>query len=43
MPNFQRSLYKAIIVVAMLLTAGTVCKLFGIIKDWKELESLWNS
>lgn len=43
MPETQRSLYKAVIIVAIVLTAGTLCKYFGVIKDWRELESIWKS
>jgi len=39
--DFQRSMFKAVIVVAFVLTAGVLCKVFGLIKDWKELESVW--
>ena len=38
----ERSLYTAIILVAIVLTAGALCRLFGIIKDWKEFESIWS-
>lgn len=41
--NLQRSLYKAIIFVAMVLTAGALCKFFGLINDWKELKSIWGA
>ncbi|MGB2867735.1 MAG: hypothetical protein WBD36_04745 [Bacteroidota bacterium] len=34
----QRALYKAVIVVAFMLTAVCLFKYFGVIKDWKELE-----
>lgn len=40
--NTQRSLYKAIILVAVALTAAALCKYFGLIKDWKEFESIWS-
>lgn len=43
MPETQRSLYKAVIIVAIVLTAGALCKYFGLIKDWRELESIWRS
>lgn len=43
LPDSQRSLYRAIILVAIVLTAGALCKFFGLIKDWKELESVWRS
>lgn len=39
----QRSMYLAVIIVAVLLSAGVLCKVFGIIADWRELKSLWNS
>jgi len=39
----QRSLYNAIIVVAVVLTVVALCKFFGLIKDWKELESIWHT
>lgn len=38
----QRSLYQAVILVAFLLTAGVLCRIFGLIHDWKDLEALWN-
>jgi hypothetical protein len=41
--DLQRSLYRAIILVAIVLTAGALCKFFGLIMDWKELESIWSS
>ncbi len=37
--NAQRALYKAVIVVAILLTAASLTKYFGYIKDWNELLS----
>ena len=40
---WQRSLYDAIIVVAIVLTAAVLCKYFGVIQDWKELKSIWSS
>ena len=40
-PPVQSALYKAVILLAILLTAGTLSKLFGLITEWKELESLW--
>jgi hypothetical protein len=43
LPDLQRSLYRAMIFVAIVLTAGALCKYFGLIKDWKELESIWSS
>ncbi len=39
----QRSLYEAIIIVAIIVTAVAACKYFGLIKDWKELQTFWNS
>jgi predicted MFS family arabinose efflux permease len=39
--NTQRALYKAIILVAIILTAAVLCKVFGVINDWKELKSIW--
>jgi hypothetical protein len=41
--DLQRSLYKAVIFVAMVLTVGALCKFFGLIKDWRELRSIWSS
>ena len=41
--DLQRSLYRAIIFVAIVLTAAALCKFFGLIKNWKELESIWSS
>ena len=41
--NTQRALYRAIILVAIVLTAGVLSRYFGLITDWKELESLWSS
>jgi hypothetical protein len=41
LPTIQRSLHTAIIIVAIVLTAGVLFKYFGVIKDWKELRSLW--
>jgi hypothetical protein len=41
--DLQRSLYRATIFVAIVLTAGALCKYFGFITDWKELESIWSS
>jgi hypothetical protein len=41
MPDWQRALYKAIILVAVVLTAAVTCRYFGFIKDWKELKSFW--
>ena len=38
----QRSLYDAIILVAIVLTAVALCKFFGLINDWKELKSFWS-
>ncbi len=43
LPDWQRSLYRAVILVAIVLTAGVLCKFFGLIKNWKELESNWSS
>jgi hypothetical protein len=43
LPDWQRALYKAMIFVAFVLTAGALCKFFGLITDWKELESIWSS
>jgi hypothetical protein len=43
LPVLQKSLYRAIILVAIVLTAGVLCKFFGLIKDWKEFESIWSS
>ena len=43
MPEYMRSLYKAIIFVAVVLTAGVLCKYFGVINDWKELRTIWSS
>ena len=40
-PPMQSALYKAVILLAILLTAGTLARLFGLITDWKELESIW--
>ena len=40
--ELQRSLYKAIIFVAIVLTAATLSKYFGVIKNWKELKSIWS-
>lgn len=34
----QRSLYKAVIFVAIVLTIGAFCRYFGLIGDWRELE-----
>jgi len=42
LPDWQRSLFKAVIFVAIVLTAGALCKYFGLIKDWKELKPNWN-
>ncbi len=39
----QRSFYKAIILVAVLLTAGVLAKIFGFITSWKDLKSLWTT
>jgi len=39
----QRSIYRAIILVAFVLTAIAFCKFFGLIKDWKEIEPNWSS
>ncbi len=41
--SFQRALYTAVIVVAFVLTAGVLCKYFGLFNDWKDLQSLWSS
>jgi len=41
LPEWKRSLYKAVIFVAMVLTAVALCKYFGLIKDWKELKPNW--
>jgi len=38
-----RSLYNAIIVVAFVMTAAVVCKVFGVIDDWRELKTIWTS
>jgi hypothetical protein len=43
LPDSERSLYKAVIIVAIVLTAGALCKFFGVVKDWRELESIWRS
>lgn len=43
LPDSVRSLYRAVIIVAIVLTAGALCKFFGLIKDWRELESIWRS
>jgi hypothetical protein len=43
LPDSEKALYKAIIIVAIVLTAGALCKFFGLINDWKELESIWRS
>jgi hypothetical protein len=40
-PDWQRSLFRAVILVAILLTLGALCKYFGFIKDWKELKPNW--
>ena len=42
LPDWQRSLFRAVIFVAIVLTAGALCKYFGLIKDWKELKPNWN-
>ncbi len=39
----QRALYKAVIVVAILLTAGVLSKVFGLITEWKDLKTLWDT
>ena len=39
----QRALYKSVILVATALTAYAFCKFFGLLGDWKELESVWSS
>jgi hypothetical protein len=39
----RRSLYTSMIVVAMIMTAGVLCKVFGYITDWKDLMSFWTS
>ena len=39
----QRALYKAVILVAIVLTAYALCKFFGLLINWKELESVWSS
>lgn len=41
--DVQRSMYKATIIVAILLTAGVLCKYFGFVTNWKDVESFWNS
>ena len=43
LPDTEKALYKAVIIVAIVLTAGALCKFFGLINDWSELESLWRS
>ena len=42
LPDWQRSLFRAVIFVAIVLTAGALCKYFSLIKDWKELKPNWN-
>ncbi len=41
--NSQRALYKAIIVVSFMLSAGVLCKYFGVIREWRDLLTVWNS
>jgi len=41
LPDWKRSLYKAVIFVAILLTAAALSKYFGFISDWKELKPTW--
>ena len=41
--DLQRSLVKAIILVAIVLTVAGLCKLFGFFTDWKQLEPRWSS
>lgn len=42
LPEWQRSLFRAVILVAILLTAAALCKYFGLIKDWKDLKPGWS-
>jgi hypothetical protein len=42
LPDWQRSLYRAVIFVAIVLTAYALSKYFGLIKDWKELLPNWS-
>lgn len=37
----RSALYKAVIVVAIALTAVSLSRFFGLIKSWKELEFFW--
>ena len=39
----ERGLYRAVILVAMALSAATLSKFFGLINDWKELRSIMSS
>ncbi len=41
LPDWKRSLYRAVIFVAIVLTAYALSKYFGLIKDWKELVPNW--
>ncbi len=38
----QRSFYNAFIFVSVVLTIVVLCKVFGVIKDWSELRSIWH-
>ncbi len=42
LPEWQRSLSKAVIIVAIVLTAAALYKHFGLINDWKELRPDWS-
>ncbi|MBI3004804.1 MAG: hypothetical protein HYY49_05245 [Ignavibacteriales bacterium] len=41
-PEWQRALFKAVIIVAIVLTAAALCKHFGLINDWKDLRPNWS-
>ena len=41
LPDWKRSLYRAVIFVAILLTAAALSKYFGLINEWKELKPHW--
>ncbi len=39
----ERSLYKAIIFVAFVLTVASLSKVLGFFQEWKELKDIWKS
>ncbi|HEY6953544.1 MAG TPA: hypothetical protein VI758_14145 [Bacteroidota bacterium] len=39
----QRALFKAVILVALVMTVYVLCKFFGVINDWRDLEPNWSS